>query len=122
MAKTAGKYISGLIGWQQVLVSQLRADILSASPDVSEAFKWAQPVYSSGGPVCYLKAHKHHVTFGFWRGAELMALNSRLTTSGSKMAHMKLTDGDTIDAAEVAMLVRAGAKLNAELGDPNKRR
>jgi hypothetical protein len=121
MAKTVDDYIAKLPAAQAKLAQALRKAILSASPDeISEAIKWAQPVFESNGPVCYFKAHKQHVTFGFWRGAALMGLDSRLETSGSKMAHIKLFVADDVDRAHIAALVRAATKLNRVHGDPNR--
>jgi hypothetical protein len=120
-ARSVDEYLAGLSGWQAEAVTDLRAKILAAG-EVTEAFKWAEPVYEAGGPVCWIKAHGKHVTFGFWRGVALMAQEPRLTTSGEKMAHIKVTAPGQLTAEEVAALVRAGAALNAELGNPARAR
>lgn len=117
MAKSVDDYLAGLSGWQAQAVAELRAHLLAAG-GLTEVFKWAEPVYESGGPVCWIKAHKAHVTLGFWRGAALMALDPRLTTSGAKMAHIRLTGPGQISPEEVRRLAHAGARLNAELGNP----
>jgi hypothetical protein len=118
MARSVDDYVQGLTGWQREAVVRLRAIVRAASPSLTEAFKWAQPVYESNGPVCYIKAHKHHVTFGFWRGAELMPMSKRLETSGSKMAHIKIASADDIEPGEVARLIQAAVELNASKGNP----
>jgi hypothetical protein len=122
MPGTVDAYVAKLSGWQRDTVERLRAIARAASPDLVEAFKWAQPVYESGGPVCYIKAHKNHVTFGFWRGAELMARHPGLETSGIKMAHFKIRRDESIDAAALTPLIREAVKLNREKGDPNRKR
>ncbi len=119
--KTVDAYVRGLKGWQAEAATALRHAILSV-PGLDESVKWAQPVYESNGPVCYFRAHTRHLTFGFWRGAELMALDERLETSGTKMAHLKITAPGEVTPARVAKLVRAATRLNAELGDPTRRR
>jgi len=117
MVGTVDDYLAGLSGWQAQAAAELRAQLL-ATGELSEVFKWAEPVYENGGPVCWFKAHKAHLTLGFWRGAALMSLDPRLTTSGAKMAHIKLTAPGQIIADQIGPLVRAGARLNAELGNP----
>ena len=82
----------------------------------------AAGVYEANGPVCYFRANRNHLTFGFWRGAELMGMSDRLETGGSKMAHMKIAGDDDVDARLIKRLVAAAVKLNAEKGDPSKGR
>ena len=122
MDKSVEGYLNKLNGWQREAIEQLRGAIMAASPALTEAFKWAQPVYEANGPVCYVKAHARHVTFGFWRGAELMPLYDGLQTSGSRMAHVKFYGVAEIDARLVAKLVREGVALNKKKGNPAKRR
>jgi hypothetical protein len=117
MAGTVDGYMAGLSGWQAQAAAELRRHLLAAG-GLSEVFKWAEPVYESGGPVCWFKAHKAHLTFGFWRGAALRPLDPRIETSGEKMGHIKLTAPGQITAGEVRTLVQAGARLNAEFGNP----
>ena len=119
--KTVDAYVASLAGWQGDAVRILRAQIL-ASGAVSEAFKWAEPVYEAGVPVCWIKAHKGHVTFGFWRGAAMRQAFPRLESSGEKMGHVKLREGETLNPDEVAEMVRHGARLNAEFGNPARSR
>jgi hypothetical protein len=114
-------YVASLSGWQAGAVRALRAQIL-ATGAVTEVFKWAEPVYEAGGPVCWIKAHKAHVTFGFWRGAAMRDMFLRLETSGEKMAHLKVRDGEALADSDVAAMVRMGARLNAEFGNPAKSR
>jgi hypothetical protein len=121
-ARSVEDYIAALPDWQRKAASDLRSAILAASPQLAEAIKWAQPVFSAGGPVCYFKAHKAHITFGFWRGVRLMELTPRLETSGEAMAHMKITPEWAPDAALIARLTRAAVELNHTLGDPTARR
>ena len=69
MAKSVAEYSAALPDWQATIANKLWDTIRAASPALTEAINWAQPVYEANGPVCYFKAHKQHVTFGFWRGA-----------------------------------------------------
>ncbi|MCH7571902.1 MAG: DUF1801 domain-containing protein [Planctomycetes bacterium] len=69
--KTVDEYIAGLSGWQAQVVLQVRKIVNQTAPESDEAVKWAQPVWSFKGPFAYVKAHKQHVNFGFWRGVDL---------------------------------------------------
>jgi hypothetical protein len=116
--RTVDAYVERLPADQQRIVGALRQIIKSAAPSASESIKWAQPVYEAHGPFAYIKAHRAHVTLGFWRGVALDAGRGVLASSGSKMAHMKLRSANDIPATEIRQLVRAAVKLNRELGSP----
>lgn len=116
--RTVDAYVAELHTDQRAIVNTLRALVKSAAPRATESFKWAQPVYESNGPFAYIKAHKTHVTLGFWRGVELSADSGLLETSGSKMGHMKIRSVVEIPTADVRRLVRAAVKLNALKGNP----
>ncbi len=120
MIDRVNAYLSGFTDWRGEVMRALRDAILALAPAPSEVWKWAEPVYESGGPVCWMKAHKAHVTLGFWRGAALAGLDPRMESSGTKMGHIKLRGVAEIDPEQIARLVGAGMALNAELGDPTK--
>ncbi len=120
--KTVEAYAAALPPAQKAIVARLRAIVKSAAPDATESIKWAQPVYETSGPFAHIKAAKSHVTFGFWRGAELDAGLGVLEGSGAKMAHIKLTSVSDIDERQLAALVKKAVKLNQSLGDPTKGR
>ena len=118
---TVDEYIAGLEPGKAGIARALRKAILAAAPSLHEVIKWAEPVYESDGPVCWFKAHSKHVTFGFWRGAALLDMDDCLETSGSKMAHMKLTSVGDVKPSAIAKLVTKAVALNRKLGDPTKR-
>lgn len=119
MTTSVEDYIAELPDWQSLLASELIETVLQAAPSLTKAVKWGQPVFESNGPVCYLKGHKNHLTFGFWRGAALMDIDDRLETSGEKMAHMKLTEGSSLAKSKLKKLVKAAVELNRLHGNPN---
>jgi hypothetical protein len=122
MGRTVDDYVGALSGWQALTTAALRRDILAAT-GVAETLKWNHPVYVSEGPVCLIQAHKAHVSLGFWRGAEMLALDGRLVPQGSfLMASIKLGATDKMDPDQVRRLVEAGVALNREKGDPLKKR
>ncbi|MBA8880493.1 DUF1801 domain-containing protein [Phyllobacterium myrsinacearum] len=120
MAKTVDDYIAELGGWQAEAAVALRRDILSVD-GITETFKWGHPVYESNGPVCLFKAHKTHVAFALWRGAEMKSIQPKLQESGSfLMASLKLQGPGELRSTVVRKLVEAGVALNHEKGDPTK--
>ncbi|MGD9738582.1 MAG: DUF1801 domain-containing protein [Bauldia sp.] len=113
-------YLAGLSGTPAATAIALRDLIRKTAPGLRESIKWGQPVYELGGPVCYFKAHKNHVTFGFWRGQDLTSLSPRLESGGQKMAHIKLADPADIDIAEISALIERAIEINKDDGDPTK--
>lgn len=120
--KTVDDYIAGLPAEQAAIVTELRAIIRKAAPKAEEAVKWAQPVYSSGGPMIFIKAHAKHVNFGFWRGAQMKDAKGLLVGDGDRMRHMKLASAKDINKAACADFVKQALALNAKHGDPTRRK
>jgi hypothetical protein len=104
-------------GWQARTIKALIDAASKAAPAATWTIKWAQPVLESNGPVAFIKPAIAHVTFGFWRGAEL---DDDALEGGDRMKHWKL-EADAVDVARVTRLVKAAVKLNATKGDPTKR-
>jgi len=107
---------------QAEIVTALRQLIRAAAPAATESLKWGQPVYEENGPFAYIKPSKNHVTFGFWRGAELADPKSMLEGDGDRMKHIKLASLKDIRKAELQKFVKEALKLNREKGDPTKRK
>jgi hypothetical protein len=113
-------YISKLDPSQSEIVSRVRQIILEIVPGVKESLKWGRPVYEMNGPMCYLKAHKNSVNFGFWRGVELEDPEGLLQGTGQKMRHVKLKEKMDIDRPAFKAFVRQAVALNQAGGDPTK--
>jgi hypothetical protein len=120
--KTIAGYVAGLSGWQAAAVQQLCELVEKAAPEATGSIKWSQPVFEDHGPFCYVRAFASHVNFGFWRGADLPNAEGRLQSGGKKMAHVKITGLEDIDARSFTKLVKAAVKLNRTDGDPTKAR
>ncbi|HEX6350039.1 MAG TPA: DUF1801 domain-containing protein [Candidatus Dormibacteraeota bacterium] len=120
--RSVDAYVAGLPDDQREIAEALRRLVRSAAPEAREAFKWAQPVFESGGPFAYIKAFPRHGNFGFWRGVEVDRGRGLLETGGSKMAHLKLRRLSDIDATVLSEMVREAVRLNAEKGDPSRAR
>jgi hypothetical protein len=118
--KTVDSYIAGLDESQAKIVANVRQIVRQAAPEATESFKWAQPVYETNGPFCYIKAFKNYVNFGFWRGVDLDDPQGLLQGTGEKMRHVKLADVADIDEPVFSSFVRQAVALNLQKGDPTK--
>lgn len=107
-------------GWHKTVITKLVRLVRRAAPDATVAIKWGQPVFEHNGPMAFIKVAKAHVTFGFWRGAEL-ADASGVLEGGERMKHLKITSADGLDEVMLSAFVRQAASLNASKGDPTKR-
>jgi hypothetical protein len=116
------EYVARLPLHQRGIVEALRTLVRMAAPDAVETFKWAEPVYEVNGPFAYIKAHRDHVTFGFWRGVEIDAGRGLLESSGEKMAHVRLRASADIDASKFSRMVKEAVELNRRKGDPSRTR
>lgn len=118
--KSVQWYIGTLEKPQSQIVEELDKLLTKAVPDATSSIKWAQPVYELGGPFCFIRSAKKHVTLGFWRGVELDDPNEILEGSGTKMKHVKLGLSDKIDKPALTKLIRQAVQLNKRQGDPTK--
>ncbi len=106
---------------QAEIVNALRQLVRATAPKSSEQIKWAQPVFEENGPFAFIKPAKAHVTFGFWRGAELADPSGLLLGDGDRMKHIRLTSVKDIRKKEFQAFVKQAVKLNHAKGDPTKR-
>lgn len=121
VAKSVDDYLATLNDEQRAIALALRTLVHAAAPGASEAIKWSQPVFEVGGPVCWIKAHKGHVTLGFWRGMQLPSGPGLIEGSGDKMGHVKLRTHADVKPALLKKLVREAVQLNRERGDPTRK-
>ena len=83
MSYKVDAYLAALPDWQAAALRTVRAEAQAAG--LSEDFKWGHPMWSSAdGAVCLLKGFKTHMNLGFWRGAQMTALDARLAPLGGK--------------------------------------
>lgn len=118
VAETPDAYVKALRGWRRETVTALR-DAVRAAGVRDERIKWTHIVVFVNGPLLLIRAERERVLFGFWRGKRLTGIEPRLKPGGKyELATMEYRAGDPVDAAAVAKLVRAAARLNRALGDP----
>src|SRR5262245_37023032 len=106
--------IHDLGGWRGETLASMRALILEADPEMTEEWKWSNPVWSHHGIVCTGEAYAKVVKLTFARGARI-ADPSRLFNSslqGNTRRAIDLHEGETVDAAAFKKLVKAAAAQN----------
>ena len=64
-------YIAQAAPFAQPILERLRATLHAASPELREEMKWSAPHFVRNGIVAGMAAFKEHVSFGFWRSAEM---------------------------------------------------
>ncbi len=111
-------YIAHFKGWQREVLATLRAIIRQGGGDIDESIMWSQPVFSSNGPVCYIKAFADHVNFGFWRGIELDDPEGLLTGDLTMMRHITIRHVNDVKRDVFEAMVRQAVRLNRDKGDP----
>lgn len=119
-AKSVDDYLDALTGEHRAIAQALRAAVLAAAPEASEAIKWSQPVFDVNGPMCWIKANKGHVTLGFWRGMQLPSAPGLVEGSGDKMGHIKVRTQADLKPATLKKLLREAVQLNRQRGDPTR--
>src|SRR5688500_16772759 len=107
--------IKELDDWRGKTLSDLRALIKQADPEVVEEWKWrGVPVWSHDGQICTGETYKSVVKLTFARGAS-MPDPSRLVNSsleGNTRRAIDIHEGEKIDAGAFKALIRAAAALN----------
>jgi hypothetical protein len=128
-AGAAGKPASRLIderirelaGWRGQTLARMRALILEADPEITEEWKWSNPVWSHDGIVCTGEAYKQVVKLTFARGASIpdptRLFNSSL--EGNTRRAIDIHEGEKVDAGAFKALVKAAVVQN---GPPAKKR
>ncbi|HEY4658429.1 MAG TPA: YdeI/OmpD-associated family protein [Gemmatimonadaceae bacterium] len=65
-------YIARARPFARPILTQLRAVVHAACPDVEETLKWSSPAFMYKGMLCGMAAFKEHATFGFWKHALIL--------------------------------------------------
>jgi hypothetical protein len=113
--------IGELDDWRGERLSQIRALIKQAEPDVVEEIKWRKPssplgvpVWSHDGIICTGETYKNKVKMTFAKGASLEDEAGLFNASldGNVRRGIDLGENDEIDEEAFKALVRAAARLN----------
>ena len=107
--------IRDLEDWRGETLARMRTLILEADPEITEEWKWSNPVWSHGGIVCTGEAYKKAVKLTFAHGAKLPdpagLFNSSL--EGSTRRAIDIPEGAKVDAHAFKALIKAAVAHNA---------
>jgi hypothetical protein len=113
--------IAELGGWRGETLAHMRALILEADPDMTEEWKWSNPVWSHHGIVCTGEAYTKVVKLTFAQGAKIPDPSRLFNSSleGNTRRAIDIHEGEQVDAAAFKKLVRAAVARN---GPASKKR
>ena len=107
--------IEELDDWRGKTLSDVRALIKEADPEVVEEWKWrGVPVWSHDGLICTGETYKSVVKLTFAKGASLKDPSGLFNSSleGNARRAIDLHEGDEVDGDAFKTLIRAAVALN----------
>jgi len=107
--------IEELGDWRGETLARVRALIRKADPEIVEEWKWrGVPVWSHAGIVCTGETYKNIVKLTFAKGARLEDPTGLFNSSleGNTRRAIDIHEGEVIDEAALAALVRTAVALN----------
>jgi hypothetical protein len=113
--------IRELGGWRGETLARMRALILEADPEMTEEWKWNNPVWSHHGIICTGEAYTKVVKLTFARGASIPDPSHLFNSSldGNTRRAIDIPEGEQVDAGAFKALVKAAVAQN---GRPAKKR
>jgi hypothetical protein len=106
--------IRDLEGWRGETLERMRALILAADPEMTEEWKWSNPVWSHDGIVCTGEAYAKVVKLTFARGASLPDPSRLFNSSlkGNTRRAIDIHEGEKVAARAFKALVKAAVVRN----------
>jgi hypothetical protein len=107
--------IKELGDWRGKMLSQVRALVKEADPEVVEEWKWrGVPVWSHDGLICTGETYKNVVKMTFAKGAALKDPSSLFNSSldGNTRRAIDFHEGAKINEEALKTLIRAAVTLN----------
>ena len=107
--------IKELGDWRGKMLSDVRALIKQADPEVVEEWKWrGVPVWSHDGIICTGETYKSVVKLTFAKGASLEDPKGLFNSSleGNTRRAIDLSEGDKINERALKNLIRAAIDCN----------
>jgi hypothetical protein len=108
--------------WRGLKLSQLRALIKAAAPEVDEELKWRKasnphgvPTWSYNGLICTGETYKKVVKLTFFKGASLADPKHLFNSSldGDTRRAIDFGEADEVDEPALKTLLRAAVMLNS---------
>jgi hypothetical protein len=112
--------IRELVGWRGETLARMRELILEADPEITEEWKWSNPVWSRNGIICTGESYKTHVKLTFARGASVPDPSKLFNSSleGNLRRAIDIKEGEQVDARAFKTLIKAAIARN---GSPAKK-
>lgn len=107
--------IAELADWRGAMLARVRAIVLAADSGMVEEWKWrGVPTWSHDGIVCTGETYKAVVKMTFAKGASLDDPSGLFNASldGNVRRAIDFREGDVVDEAALAALIRAAVALN----------
>lgn len=110
--------IRDLGGWRGEALARVRTLILAADPEVTEEWKWNNPVWSHHGIVCTGEAYKQAVKLTFARGASEADPRGLFNSSldGNTRRAIDIREEGVLDAEAFKALIRTAVAENVRSG------
>jgi hypothetical protein len=108
--------IRDLEGWRGETLARMRSLILEAHPEMTEEWKWNNPVWSHHGIVCTGEAYAKVVKLTFARGATIPDPSRLFNSSleGNTRRAIDISEGTQVDGGAFKALVRAAVAQNRQ--------
>ena len=68
-------YIAKSANFAKPILTEIRAVVHDACPDVEETMKWSFPHFDYKGMMCSMASFKEHCAFGFWKASLILGGN-----------------------------------------------
>nr|WP_298724117.1 DUF1801 domain-containing protein [uncultured Steroidobacter sp.] len=113
--------IRELDDWRGKTLARMRELILEADPEITEEWKWSNPVWSRNGIICTGESYKMHVKLTFAHGASLPDPSRLFNSSleGNLRRAIDIKEGEQVDARAFKALIKAAVARNSS---PAKKR
>ena len=102
-------YLSSLPTWQRLHLVTFRELIHSASPKITEEWKWSVPVFMLGGKMLFsMAAFSSHTKLNFIGNGAALDDNEHVFNSGldsKKSRSINLTENENIDREKLKSLI-----------------
>ncbi|MGH7586141.1 MAG: DUF1801 domain-containing protein [Gemmatimonadales bacterium] len=107
--------IRDLDGWRGETLAHMRKLIQEADPEMTEEWKWGNPVWSHHGIVCTGEAYTKVVKLTLARGAGIPDPTGLFNSSleGNTRRAIDIHEGEKVDARAFKALVKAAVARNA---------
>jgi uncharacterized protein YdeI (YjbR/CyaY-like superfamily) len=111
--KRIDAFIAKSAPFARPILTQLRATIHKACPDVVETIKWGMPAFDHHGPLCQFAAFKQHAVFGFWKASLIKGADKKALDAMGNFGRITSVR-DLPSSRELTRLIKSAMKLNEE--------